>query len=94
MLPKHCPVVPGWQSAAYYQPARLVGATFTTFSSCRRARPVGMVIADVADKGCRRSVYGLSRTMIRTSALAGRSPAAALLWANQLILNDSKVTSS
>jgi len=32
----------------------------------------------------------LSRTMIRTAGLSGRAPAAALLRANQLILNDSR----
>jgi len=91
MLPKHCPVVPGWQSAVFYQPARLVGGDFYDFFELPgEPGRWGMVIADVADKGVPAALFmALSRTMIRTSALAGRSPVAALLGANQLILDDS-----
>jgi serine phosphatase RsbU (regulator of sigma subunit) len=91
MLPKHCPVVPGWQSAVFYQPARLVGGDFYDFFELPgEPGRWWMVIADVADKGVPAALFmALSRTMIRTSALAGRSPVAALLGANQLILDDS-----
>ena len=49
------------------------------------------MIADVADKGVPAALFmALSRTIIRTVAFSGRSPAAALMRANQLILNDSQ----
>ena len=52
---------------------------------------LGMVIADVTDKGVPAALFmALSRTLIRTTALSGRSPGAALSRANQLILRDSQ----
>jgi sigma-B regulation protein RsbU (phosphoserine phosphatase) len=50
-----------------------------------------MVIADVTDKGVPAALFmALSRTLIRTTALSGRSPGTALSRANQLILRDSQ----
>jgi sigma-B regulation protein RsbU (phosphoserine phosphatase) len=92
MLPKACPIIPGWQIAAVYQAARMVGGDFYDFFELPGAsRRVGMLVADVADKGVPAALFmALSRTVIRTTALSGRGAAAALLRANQLILNDSQ----
>lgn len=100
MLPRSSPVVPGWEFAEFYQPAQLVGGDFYDFFELpgepgRQGHPaqgrLGLVIADVAGKGVPAALFmALSRTMIRTAGLAGRTPAAALLRANQLILNDSR----
>jgi len=92
MLPKACPIVPGWQIVAVYQAARMVGGDFYDFFELPgAARRVGMLVADVADKGVPAALFmALSRTVIRTTALSGRGAAAALLRANQLILNDSQ----
>ena len=49
---------------------------------------MGLVIADVA--AASGALPMPQPTMIRTAGLAGRTPAAALLRANQLILNDSR----
>jgi serine phosphatase RsbU (regulator of sigma subunit) len=52
---------------------------------------VGIVIADVTDKGVPASLFMvLSRTVIRATASDGRSPAAVLDQANRLILADSQ----
>ena len=92
MLPRCCPTVAGWEFAVFYRPARLVGGDFYDFFELPgEPDRWGLVIADVADKGVPAALFmALSRTMIRTSALGGRSPVAALLCANQLILQDSR----
>jgi phosphoserine phosphatase RsbU/P len=103
LLPKSNPVVNGWQFAAIYQAANQVGGDFYDFfelpgedNHCEglesgRLRRLGLVIADVADKGVPAALFmAMSRTMIRMTAVSGRTPGAALLRANQLILNDSQ----
>jgi sigma-B regulation protein RsbU (phosphoserine phosphatase) len=91
MLPKCCPDVPGWQIVTYYQPARSVGGDFYDFLDLAgQPARLGLVIADVADHGVGAALLmALSRTIIRTVALAGRSPASALMRSNTLILKDS-----
>lgn len=92
LLPTCCPETPGWALAVHYQPARLVGGDFyDLFELPGEPRCLGIVVADVAGKGVPAALFmALSRTIIRTIALGGRSPAAALERANELILNDSR----
>lgn len=92
MLPKGCPQVAGWEFAAAYSAARIVGGDFYDFYELpgQPAR-LGLIVADVAGKGVPAALFmALSRTIIRTTALSGRGPAAALLRANDLILKDSQ----
>jgi sigma-B regulation protein RsbU (phosphoserine phosphatase) len=91
-LPKALPEAPGWQFAAHYAAARQVGGDFYDFFLLPgEAGRWGMLVADVADKGVPAALYmALSRTMIRTVALSGRGPAAALTRANELMLKDSQ----
>jgi len=92
LLPKSTPSVPGWDFAAAYQAARTVGGDFYDFyqSNTPPAR-LGIVIADVADKGVPAALFmAVSRTVIRSVAFTGRGPAAALTRANQLLLADSQ----
>jgi serine phosphatase RsbU (regulator of sigma subunit) len=91
LLPEVPPVVPGWEFAAFYRPARQIGGDFYDFFELPGKRNEwGVIIADVADKGVPSALYmALSRTVIRTTALTGRSPASALMRASDLILNDS-----
>lgn len=91
MLPKACPSIAGWEIVAVYQAARIVGGDFYDFFELPGdlAR-LGVLVADVADKGVPAALFmALSRTIIRTTALSGRGAAAALKRANRLILNDS-----
>ena len=92
LLPKVNPTAHGWQFAAVYEAARDVGGDFYDF--CDLPGPparLGVVIADVADKGVPAALFmAVSRTIIRSVAISGRSPASALMRANQLILADSQ----
>jgi sigma-B regulation protein RsbU (phosphoserine phosphatase) len=92
LLPEACPVAPGWDFATYYQAARLVGGDFYDFFELPgEPGQLGIVIADVADKGVPAALFvALSRTLIRTTALSTPSPAATLMRANELILKDSQ----
>src|SRR5688500_17780429 len=49
-LPKELPHLPGWNVAAYYQPAREVGGDFYDFIDLPDGQ-VGIVCGDVTDKG-------------------------------------------
>jgi serine phosphatase RsbU (regulator of sigma subunit) len=92
ILPKVPPEVQGWEFAAFYRPARMVGGDFYDFFDLPgKPGQQGLVIADVADKGVPSALYmALTRTVIRTTAFTGRSPASTLMRANALILNDSR----
>jgi sigma-B regulation protein RsbU (phosphoserine phosphatase) len=52
---------------------------------------LGLVIADVADKGVPAALFmALSRTLVRTVAIDGRPPGEAIARANDLILADAR----
>ena len=89
LLPKNLPTVPGWELDAIYQPARQVGGDFYDFFALPGQR-LGLVIADVADKGVPAALMmAVSRTIVRATAASGRRPAAALKLANTLMFKDS-----
>jgi serine phosphatase RsbU (regulator of sigma subunit)/transcriptional regulator with GAF, ATPase, and Fis domain len=95
-LPECCPVLPGWEIAAYWRSARRVGGDFYDFLQLPNGC-FGFVIADVADKGIPAALFmALSRTLVRVSALPSRGatqargPAQALERTNQLIFNDAR----
>jgi sigma-B regulation protein RsbU (phosphoserine phosphatase) len=90
MLPQVAPNIEGWEFAVIYEAARVVAGDFYDFFVLPREEGrVGLVVADVADKGVPAALFmALSRTVIRTMALSGRSPASALMRANSVILND------
>ena len=89
LLPKIMPSAAGWDFAATYQAARVVGGDFYDFIPLPDGR-LGIVVADVADKGIPAAIFmAVSRTIIRTTALSVSDPAEALIKANQVILQDS-----
>ncbi len=92
LLPKAPPRVRGWDFAAFNRPARQIGGDFYDFFDLPgKTSEWGVFIADVADKGVPSALYmALCRTVIRTTAFSGRSPASALMRANTLILQDSQ----
>jgi sigma-B regulation protein RsbU (phosphoserine phosphatase) len=92
LLPETCPEVEGWEFAATYQPARLVGGDFYDFFELAGdPNQLGLVIADVAGKGVPAALFmALSRSLIRTKSMSGRHPAGVLTRANRLIYKDSR----
>src|ERR671913_581348 len=88
LLPKHVPDLPGYQLAAYYQPAREVGGDFYDFLELDTG-DFGIVVGDVTDKGVPAAiVMATTRTMLRASAQRLDSPGEVLKRVNDVIVRD------
>ncbi len=89
LLPQEAPTLEGYEVAYRWRSAREVGGDFFDFMQLDQVR-LGLVIADVSDKGIPAALYMMfARTIIRVVAFSGRDPATALQRANELILSDS-----
>lgn len=89
LLPRETPHRPGWEVAAYWQPAREVAGDFYDFVALDDQR-LGLIIADVSDKGMPAALFmALSRSVLRASLAGATSPAAGILHANRLICADA-----
>src|SRR5512139_434892 len=88
LLPRETPELAGWDFAAYWQPARQVSGDFYDFIPTEQG--IGVVIADVSDKGMPAALFiALSRTIVRASLIRSDSPADGMTQANRLICADS-----
>ena len=88
LLPKGLPELPGYEVAAYYQPAREVGGDFYDFLDLEDGR-FGLVVGDVTDKGVPAAlVMATTRTMLRAAAQRLLSPGEVLQRVNDVLVQD------
>ena len=92
LLPEAWPKVSGWEFAAAYQAARIVGGDLYDFIELPGSpRRIGVLIADVSGKGAAAALFmAHSRAIIRAAALDQSGPALTLGVANDRILKDNQ----
>lgn len=89
LLPRQTPRAPGWEFVACWRPAREVAGDFYDFIP-GEAGQLGLVIADVTDKGMPAALFmALTRSIVRASIVGGDTPARSIARANRLICADS-----
>jgi len=89
-MPSQLPHLPGWELAVLWRAARRVAGDFYDFFELPGGR-LGLVIADVADKGMPAALFmALTRALVRAAALEEKSPAAALARVNDLLVPDAQ----
>jgi sigma-B regulation protein RsbU (phosphoserine phosphatase) len=82
--------VPGWDFAARWQPAREVAGDYYDFIPGEAPDYLGLVIADVTDKGMAAALFmALTRSTVRACLGRGAAPADGVALANQLIAGDA-----
>lgn len=89
-IPSELPHLPGWELAASWRAARQMAGDFYDLFELP-GRRLGLVIADVADKGMPAALFMvLTRTLVRAAALEEPSPAAMLARVNDLLVPDAQ----
>src|SRR5512140_786044 len=86
-LPEELPQPEGWEIAVYFSPAREVAGDFYDAFPLVQNRRIGVVIADVCDKGVGAALYmALFRTLIRAFAQHHH----ALTWTTALAFDEDQ----
>ncbi len=87
-LPESLPNPSGWDLAAFFRPAREVAGDFYDGFELLNKRRVGIVMADVCDKGVPAAIFmALFRTLIRSGAQQNNS----LSWTDPNSFTDDKI---
>jgi serine phosphatase RsbU (regulator of sigma subunit)/GAF domain-containing protein len=89
-LPSEIPELNGWELRVYWQPAREVAGDFYDFFRLPGNR-LGVVIADVADKGMPAALFmTLVRTVLRATIQQAEAPGDVLTRVNNILVPDSE----
>jgi len=89
-LPEELPQIPGWKIASRWQPAKQVGGDFYDAFQIEGER-LGIVIADVSDKGLAASLYmTVAQTLIHAEGRSGSDPMTTLQKVNEIIVQNSR----
>jgi len=90
LLPREMPSLPGWEFIASWKPARQVGGDYYDFIQTEDGQ-LGLVIADVTDKGMPAALFmAFTRTIVHSNLDHALSPAAGITRANRLICQESQ----
>jgi serine phosphatase RsbU (regulator of sigma subunit) len=92
LLPSRLPEIPGWEFAAAIEPSRETSGDFYDWFKLDDGR-LGLLVADVADKGMGAALYmAMSRSIIHSYALEPPTdPAEVLRSVNQRLLADARI---
>jgi serine phosphatase RsbU (regulator of sigma subunit)/putative methionine-R-sulfoxide reductase with GAF domain len=89
-IPESLPQFDDWELAARWKTARQVGGDFYDVFDLPN-RKLGLVIADVADKGVPAALFmALTRTLVRAAVTELDSPAEAMKRVNDLLIPDTR----
>jgi sigma-B regulation protein RsbU (phosphoserine phosphatase) len=90
LLPAAPPHFPGYELAADWQAAREVAGDFYDFIDLAEDHKLGVLIADVSDKGAPAAIFmAVARSLIRGNAAGAATPLQAMTRANRQIVADS-----
>jgi phosphoserine phosphatase RsbU/P len=88
-LPQEIPQIPGWEFTALWQPAREVAGDYYDFIPVG-SEGLGLVIADVTDKGAPAALFMVfSNSIVRASLHPDMAPSESIQNANRLIASKS-----
>ena len=92
LLPSHFPEGATFQVYGRMEPARNVGGDFFDILNREQGR-LGVVVADVSDKGVPAALFMMSsRTLIRAMSIGSATPGEVLASVNELLLEDNDST--
>ena len=92
LLPSHFPEGDTFQVYGKMEPARNVGGDFFDILNREQGR-LGVVVADVSDKGVPAALFMMSsRTLIRAMSIGSATPGEVLASVNELLLEDNDST--
>jgi serine phosphatase RsbU (regulator of sigma subunit) len=89
LLPRQMPEIEGWEFVARWKPARQVGGDYYDVIWTESGQ-IGLVIADVTDKGMPAALFmAFTRSIIRANLDNAPFPATGITRANRLICQES-----